>query len=161
MSIQIGAGTVTGSLGLAGMWDRIQPAVQRAVERGTAKAEETATQLAPVGTVSRPVYKTGPYAGASWTSRDPGRMKLSITSRVRWRRDKSACVGWVTAGSHDAFYARFMELGAPKAENFSPSPFLRPAMETIDLAGILAAEIMALGSAGSAGGMLAEVADDA
>lgn len=161
MSIQISAGTVHGTLGLAGMWDQIRPAVQSAVERGTAKAEETATQLAKVGTVSRPPYKTGPYAGASWTSRDPGRMKLSITSRVRWRRDKSACVGWVTAGSYDAFYARFMELGAPGKKNFSPSPFMRPAMETVDLAATLAAEIMALGSAGSAGATLAEVADDA
>lgn len=161
MSIEISAGIVQGTLGLAGMWDQLRPAVQRAVEKETAGVQAVAEQLATVGTVSRPVYKTGPYAGASWTSRDPGRMKLSITSRVRWRRDKSACVGWVTMGSFDAFYARFKELGAPKAENFSPSPVLRPAMETADLAATLAAEIMALDSAGSAGGMLAEVADDA
>ena len=41
----------------------------------------------PIGTITRPIYKTGPYAGQFWTARDAGELKKSV--RVVRRKTKS------------------------------------------------------------------------
>ena len=56
-----------------------------ALKRLKAAAEEIekeAINECPVGTISRPMYKTGKYAGQKWTSRDGGRLKGSIRTVV-------------------------------------------------------------------------------
>lgn len=44
----------------------------------------------PMGTIDRPMYKTGPYAEMPWTSRDAGRLKKSIrTTRKKTKSGKA------------------------------------------------------------------------
>lgn len=62
--------------------------------------------------------------GKKWESRQPGRLRDSIRSTVAARRDKTAVLGFLEAGSTDAFYALFVEFGTYK---MLPKPFLRPA----------------------------------
>jgi hypothetical protein len=97
-----------------------------AVERLVLAAEvvkSNARLLCPVGTVSRPIYKTGPYAGKEWTSRDAGQLKKSI--RVVLKKSKSGKPLTkirnvrVYAGHYLAYYARIVEFG---------KPFMRPAL---------------------------------
>lgn len=65
-----------------------------------------------------------PRRHESWMTRTPGRLRDSIRSAVHIRKDNAAVVGFLEAGSDDAFYARFVELGTHK---MTPRPFLRPA----------------------------------
>ncbi|RJQ27700.1 hypothetical protein C4565_04945 [Candidatus Parcubacteria bacterium] len=74
---------------------------------------ERARELCPEGTISRPMYKSGPYAGQPWTARDAGQLKRSI--RVRELKEKYG-VSFVKhrniriyAGSEKAFYASIVE----------------------------------------------------
>jgi hypothetical protein len=75
----------------------------------------------PVGTISRPMYKSGPYAEVKWTARDEGQLKKS----VRVVEQKEEQHGWnlarfhvlgsqgivrVYAGNFLAYYARIVEL---------------------------------------------------
>lgn len=90
-----------------------------------------ARRRCPVGTVTRPMYRSGPYAGAPWTSRDAGRLRKSI--RVTRKKTKSGKAFSkknnvrVYAGSYppgirdqdDAYYVLIVE--------FSKA-FLRPAL---------------------------------
>ena len=96
-------------------------AMDRLVEAADVVA--TAARLnCPVGTVSRPMYKTGPYAGQPWTARDAGALKKSI--RVVRKRTKSGKAlsskrdVRVYGGHFLAYYARTVEFYRP---------FLRPA----------------------------------
>lgn len=86
----------------------------------------------PTGTVSRPMYRTGPYANQSWTSRDNGRLRRSV--RVTRKKTKSGRAFSkkrnvrVYAGSYppgirdqdDAYYVAIVEYY---------TPFMRPAMD--------------------------------
>ena len=77
-----------------------------------------ARALCKVGTISRPMYKKGPYAGQNWTARDAGMLKKSI--RVV---EKSDIKGYYTsrtiaaehrnvrvyAGHYLAWYAAIVE----------------------------------------------------
>lgn len=78
----------------------------------------------PVGTVSRPMYRTGPYAGQAWTARDAGALKKSI--RVVQKRGKTGKPLTarrnvrVYAGHYLAYYAKIVEFSRP---------FMRPAFE--------------------------------
>lgn len=98
-------------------------AVERLVEAAEVVAEK-ARQKCPVGTVSRPIYKTGPYAGQNWTARDAGRLKKSI--RVTQRKSKSGKPLTkkknvrVYGGNYLAYYAKIVE--------FNQRAFLRPAL---------------------------------
>lgn len=74
--------------------------------------------------ISRPVYKSGPYAGLYWTARDFGALLTSI--RVVERKTKSGRPFKnrkknirVYAGTKKAFYARIFEYN---------KPFMRPAL---------------------------------
>ena len=76
----------------------------------------------PVGTVSRPIYKRGPYAGQFWTARDAGELKRSV--RVVQKKGKSGRLLWqaknirVYVGHAKAWYVNIVE---------HRTPFMRPA----------------------------------
>jgi len=80
-------------------------------------------QACPVGTVSRPMYKTGPYKNCTWTARDAGQLKKSV--RVTTKKNKWGREIWrrknirVYVGHYDAYYAAIVE--------FSHA-FMRPAL---------------------------------
>ena len=75
----------------------------------------------PVGTVSRPMYKTGRYEGKDWTMRDAGMLKRSIRvvekEETGWKvwQDKDVRV---YVGHYLAWYAQIVEYY---------TPFVRPA----------------------------------
>ena len=87
--------------------------------------EKEAEGLCPVGTRSRPMYKTGPYAGQKWTSRDGGRLKKSIRTVIPYDTGKdftSKTNVRVYAGHYMAWYAAIVEFYTPfmrKAKNKS------------------------------------------
>lgn len=81
---------------------------------------EKARAKCPVGTKSRPVYKSGPYAGEEWTKRDAGALRRSIRV-VRKYGDPEMNV-WVMAGNKVTYYAAIVE---------HYTPFLKPAMRGI------------------------------
>ena len=112
-----------------------------AIERLVEAAEVVATSArsrCPVGTLSRPIYKRGPYAGKSWTARDAGALKKTI--RVRQKHGKSGkplkrkSNVRVYAGNYNVYYASIVE-HAGKA-------FMRPAIwnSTAQIKSILGAE---------------------
>ena len=87
-----------------------------AVERLVEAAEHVASvarKACPVGTISRPIYKRGPYAGMSWTARDAGALRRSI--RVRQKHSKHGKLLWrrrdvrVYAGNYNVYYASIVE----------------------------------------------------
>jgi hypothetical protein len=97
-------------------------AVERLVEAAEVVAVATRRKC-PVGTVSRPMYKSGPYAGQPWTARDAGALKKTI--RVTQKRTKSGKAlskkrnVRVYAGNFLVYYASIVE---------HTTPFLRPAL---------------------------------
>lgn len=97
-------------------------AIERLVEAAHVVAD-AARARCPVGTVSRPIYKRGPYAGQAWTARDAGQLKRSI--RVVQKHSKSGKPLMrkrnvrVYAGNFLAFYASIVE---------HSKPFMRPAL---------------------------------
>ena len=96
-------------------------AVERLVEAAEVIAAATRRKC-PVGTISRPMYRSGPYAGQFWTARDAGELKRSV--RVVRRKTKSGRAFSkkrnvrIYAGHKKAFYARIVE---------HTKPFMRPA----------------------------------
>ena len=98
-------------------------AVGRLVEAAEAVAG-SARSKCPVGTITRPIYKRGRYAGQPWTARDGGRLKKSI--RVTQKTSKSGKPLQrkrnvrVYAGHFLAYYAKIVE--------FNGRAFMRPAL---------------------------------
>lgn len=96
-------------------------AIERLVEAAEAVANATRRRC-PVGTVSRPMYRRGRYAGQKWTARDAGQLKRSI--RVVRQKTKSGKAFSrkrnvrVYVGNYLAYYASIVE---------HYTPFLRPA----------------------------------
>jgi hypothetical protein len=94
--------------------------LRKAAEVVAAKARSRC----PVGTISRPVYKRGPYAGKPWTAREAGALKKTI--RVVEKHEKFA--GEIAkirdvrvyAGNFLVYYAKVVEFAGKK--------FLRPAL---------------------------------
>ena len=84
-----------------------------------------ARRKCPVGTKSRPIYKSGRYAGELWTARDAGALQKSI--RVRTKLSKSGkplkrrSIVRVYAGNFLVYYASIVEFYRNQA-------FLRPAL---------------------------------
>ena len=77
----------------------------------------------PIGTISRPIYKTGPYAGQPWTARDAGALKKSI--RVVEKKGSGILMAQfrnirIYAGHYLAYYASIVE--------YTGKHFLRPAL---------------------------------
>lgn len=86
-------------------------------------------QNCPVGTVSRPMYRSGPNAGKPWTAKDAGQLKKSI--RVVELKEEKFGYAFkafgithglvrVYAGNYLAYYANIVEYS---------KPFMRPAVE--------------------------------
>jgi len=101
---------------MAASMQRLRKAAELVADRARAKC--------PVGTLSRPIYRSGPYAGQPWTARDAGALKRSI--RVVEKEEKfgteiarSRNVR-IYAGNYLVYYARFVEYAGKK--------FLRPAL---------------------------------
>ena len=96
-------------------------AIERLVE-AAGVVKKNAERKVPVGTVSRPMYQSGPYAGERWTARDAGQLKKSI--RVVRKRTKSGKAFSkkrnirIYCGNFLAFYAAIVEYY---------TPYLRPA----------------------------------
>lgn len=97
--------------------------IDRLVEAANVVAA-SARRLCPVGTVSRPIYKKGPYAGQAWTARDKGQLKKSIrVVRLKTKSGKAFSKKRnvrVYAGHYLAYYAKIVE--------FNGKAFLRPAL---------------------------------
>ena len=68
-------------------------------------------------TVTRPMYKTGRYAGQFWTARDAGALKKSV--RVVKKHGSEKLNIRIYAGTAKAFYAQIVEFY---------TPFLRPGL---------------------------------
>jgi len=70
-----------------------------------------------IGTISRPAYRTGPYAGQDWTAREPGALLKTI--RVVELHDPHGAEIWrnrnvrVYAGTKKVYYAKIVEYYAP------------------------------------------------
>jgi hypothetical protein len=100
-------------------------AIDRLVEGAEVVAKQ-ARRNCPVGTVTRPIYKSGPYAGQNWTARDGGKLKKSV--RVTQKLSKSGKPlnrkrnVRVYAGNYLAYYAKIVE--------FSGKAFLRNALNS-------------------------------
>ena len=71
----------------------------------------------PVGTISHPMYKKGPYHDQPWTARDAGQLKKSV--RVVRKKTKSGKALSrkrnirVYAGNYLAYYANIVEFYTP------------------------------------------------
>jgi hypothetical protein len=97
-------------------------AIERLLEAATVVANNARSRC-PLGTISHPIYRRGPYAGLNWTSRDAGRLKSSI--RVVEKKSKSGKPlsrqrnVRVYAGHYMAWYAAIVEFY---------TPFIRPAL---------------------------------
>jgi len=77
----------------------------------------------PVGTISRPMYSSGPYKGATWTRRDAGSLRKSV--RIVEKKTKTGRISKkmnvrVYVGNYLAYYASIVE---------HSRPFMRPAFE--------------------------------
>lgn len=93
------------------------------LEKAAEVVAEAARKRVKVGTVSRPIYKTGVYAGEPWTSRDGGALKKTI--RVVSKHSVDPIIGEsrnvrIYAGNYLVRYARVVEYAGKK--------FLRPAL---------------------------------
>lgn len=97
-------------------------AIERLVEAAEVVANH-ALQKCPVGTVSRPMYKTGPYAGQSWTARDAGQLRKSI--RVVRKKTKSGRA-FSKMREVRVYAGHFLAYYAPIVEFYKP--FMRPAL---------------------------------
>ncbi|MEN6464447.1 MAG: HK97 gp10 family phage protein [Syntrophaceae bacterium] len=97
--------------------------IERLVEAAEVVAAN-ARRNCPVGTISRPMYKTGKYAGQPWTARDAGQLRKSI--RVVQKKSKSGRPLMskknvrVYVGHYLAYYASIVE---------HSKPFMRPSFE--------------------------------
>lgn len=70
----------------------------------------------PVGTISRPMYKKGPYAGQPWTTRDAGRLRKSIRKVIPYETGhgfNTPINVRVYAGHYMAWYAAIVEFKKP------------------------------------------------
>jgi hypothetical protein len=93
----------------------IKGAVKRHLKRQIGTGETTG--------ISRPVYKTGKYAGQPWTSRNFGELVKSV--RVTQKKESNTGIlskknVRVYAGNYMAYYASIFE---------HDRPFMRPAVE--------------------------------
>jgi hypothetical protein len=63
----------------------------------------------PEGTVSRPIYKRGPYKGKWWTARDAGGLKRS--ARVQRKGEGRTRNIWVMLGNTKHYYGKIINFG--------------------------------------------------
>ena len=86
-------------------------AMKRLKKAGEAMADEV-RENTPVGTVSRPMYKKGDYAGQYWTAKDAGALRDSVrvTSEEGSSDWRSRNV-WIMTGNRKAYYGKIVEFG--------------------------------------------------
>ena len=84
--------------------------------RAMDRLEEAAKAMAsvvkdatPEGSVTRPMYKTGPYAGKYWTARDAGSLKRSV--RTARKEGSTARNVRIIVGHRKAYYGKIIEFG--------------------------------------------------
>ncbi len=100
------------------------------VRKAAKVIEKEVRRSCPVGTISRPMYKRGKFAGQIWTKRDAGSLKASV--RITERDDQKRgftlaqfkSIGnygnvRVYVGHYLAWYASIVE---------HATPFMRPAV---------------------------------
>lgn len=99
-----------------------------AMDRLRAAAQVVAREArgrCPTGSISRPMYKSGPYANQPWTARDAGSLKRTIRVVEKKGPEEGAMLFEsrnvrVYAGTYIVYYASIVE---------HTRPFLRPALE--------------------------------
>lgn len=115
-------------------WGKANKEVAKESKRRTVKAAEymagEVRKDCPVGTVSHPMYKTGPFANQLWTMRDAGMLKRSIRTAEKHGGESvylsSLMMGQsvygvrVYAGHYLAWYGKIVEFF---------TPFFGPAIE--------------------------------
>lgn len=103
-------------------------ASMKRLRKGAEVIRDRAKANCRVGTISRPIYKRGPYAGQEWTKRDAGALRKTI--RVVERKTSGAELSIlgkirnirVYAGNRTVYYAQVVEYAGKK--------FLRPAVNS-------------------------------
>ncbi len=104
----------------------IPNAMERLEAAGRVLAEKTRANLRAkirVGNISRPVAKSGKYAGKSWTARNPG--ALLKTVRVVRKKGDTARNVWVMVGNYDVYYGQMFEYATDPKKG---GAFFRPAI---------------------------------
>jgi len=103
---------------MAASMERLRKAAELVAQRARGKC--------PVGTISRPIYKRGPYAGQPWTARDAGALKKTIRVVEKKNNFGVEIAGSrnvrVYAGNYLVYYAKIVEYAGKK--------FLRPALNS-------------------------------
>lgn len=98
--------------------DRLRDAAEVVANKARAKC--------PVGTISRPIYKTGKYAGQPWTARDEGALKKTIRVVEKKEKFRTILIEMrnirVYAGNYLRYYAQIVE--------YNGKQFLRPALNS-------------------------------
>jgi hypothetical protein len=89
--------------------------------------------LVPQGTISRPAYKSGKYAGKIWTRRHALALMRSI--RVVEKNEDGGLMYQhrnvrVYAGNYIVFYAKIVEFMLGVKSRYPGKPFLRPALNS-------------------------------
>ncbi len=97
--------------------DRLRAAAEIVASKARAKC--------PVGTLNRPIYKRGKYAGKPWTARDAGALKKTI--RVVEKKGEGTGFAQlrnirVYAGNYLVYYAQVVE--------YNGRAFMRPALNS-------------------------------
>ena len=87
------------------------------LEKSGEVVKRKARSKCPVGTVSRPMYTKGRYAGQFWTARDAGALKKSI--RVVKKRGSKELNIRIYAGTKKVYHDQIVEFY---------TPYLRPAL---------------------------------
>jgi len=114
-------------------WD-VKPLNKEIMKNGMKRLKKAGEVVAkkarskcPVGTLSRPMYKTGRYAGQFWTARDAGALKKSIRVVEKHGAEVGGYISIkagqleirIYAGTAKVYYAQIVEF---------KDPFMRPAL---------------------------------
>jgi len=90
------------------------------LRKGAEVVAQKARAKCPRGTISRPMYRTGRYAGQYWTARDAGALVKTIRVVEKHGEEASRRRNIrVYAGTKKVFYAQLVEYY---------TPFMRPAL---------------------------------
>ena len=106
-------------------WDgEIMAASLERLRKAAEVVADRARERCPVGTLSRPIYKSGPYAGKPWTARDAGALRRSIRVVEKKQPHGYQFAGnrnvRIYAGNYLVYYARIVE--------YAGKAFMRPAL---------------------------------
>lgn len=102
--------------------------VMKRLEKSAEVVKRKAQSKCPVGTLSRPMYTKGRYAGQFWTARDAGALKKSIRVVKKHGAEAGGFIELragslnirVYAGTKKVYYAQIVEFY---------TPFMRPALD--------------------------------